>query len=79
VSEDIHKMLRRLRNAVEEIIAVTKDDPEFMAPAAKLQQPTDASPCRTSSGLQELERRVEPGDSPAIYTDSTMRSRCSHH
>ncbi len=27
VPEDIHKMLRRLRKAVEEIVAVTKDDP----------------------------------------------------
>jgi hypothetical protein len=36
VPEDIHKMLRRLRNAVEEIVSVTKDDPKFIAPAARL-------------------------------------------
>ncbi|HUE12885.1 MAG TPA: hypothetical protein VMR25_01865 [Planctomycetaceae bacterium] len=34
VPEDIHRMLRRLRKAVEEMIAATKDDPRFMAPAA---------------------------------------------
>jgi hypothetical protein len=34
--QDIHRMLRRLRKAVEEVIAVIKDDPKFKAPAARL-------------------------------------------
>lgn len=41
VPEDNHRMLRRLRKAVEEIVAVTKGDTKFMAPAAKLPQPRE--------------------------------------
>jgi hypothetical protein len=39
--EDNHRMLRRLRKAVEEIIGVTSSDPKFLAPAAKLPQPRE--------------------------------------
>lgn len=39
--QDIHRMLRRLRNAVEEVIAVTKDAPKFLASAAQLPQPKE--------------------------------------
>lgn len=35
VPEDNHRMLRRLRKAVEEVVAVTCNNPKFMAPAAK--------------------------------------------
>jgi hypothetical protein len=38
VPEDNHRMLRRLRKAVEEVIAATKAHPNFMAPVAKLPQ-----------------------------------------
>jgi hypothetical protein len=41
VPEDIHRMLRRLRKAVEEVIVVTKAQPKFLAPAAKLPPPRD--------------------------------------
>ncbi len=41
VPEDNHKMLRRLRKAVEEVIGVALGDPKFMAPAAKLPQPRE--------------------------------------
>ena len=39
VPEDIHFMLRRLRKAVEKVIAVTRDTPKFIAPAAELPPP----------------------------------------
>ena len=38
VPDDNHRMLRRLRLAVEEVVAVTCNDPKFEAPAAKLPQ-----------------------------------------
>ena len=41
VPENNHRMLRRLRKAVEKVIEVTRDDPKFMAPAAKLPQPRE--------------------------------------
>ena len=41
VPEDNHRMLRRLRKAVEKVIEVTRDDPKFMAAAAKLPQPRE--------------------------------------
>lgn len=41
VPEDNHRMLRRLRSAVEEVIAVTCKDPKFGALAAKLPQPRE--------------------------------------
>jgi hypothetical protein len=41
VPQDIHKMLRCLRSAVEEVIAVTRNDPRFMAAAAKLPPPSE--------------------------------------
>ena len=34
--QDIHRMLDRLRKAVEEVIVVTTNDPKFMASAAQL-------------------------------------------
>jgi hypothetical protein len=34
-------MLRRLRKAVEEVIAVTRGDPTFLASAAKLAEPKE--------------------------------------
>ncbi len=39
--QDIHRMLRRLRKAVEEAIAVTKDDPKFLDSAAQLPLPKE--------------------------------------
>lgn len=36
VPADNHRMLRRLRKAVEEVVAVTKDDTKFMAPVSEL-------------------------------------------
>jgi len=39
--QDIHRMLRRLRKAVEDVIAVTKDAPKFLASAAQLPQPKE--------------------------------------
>jgi hypothetical protein len=33
---DLHRMLRRLRMAVEHVISVAKNNPKFEAPAAKL-------------------------------------------
>jgi hypothetical protein len=41
VPEDIHRMLRRLRKGVEEVIALTHSDSKFMAPAAKLPSPSE--------------------------------------
>jgi hypothetical protein len=41
VPEDIHRMLRRLRKAVEEVIRVTKALPSFLAPVAKLPPPRE--------------------------------------
>jgi hypothetical protein len=39
--EDNHRMLRRLRSAVEEVIAVTASDSKFQAAASKLPQPRE--------------------------------------
>jgi hypothetical protein len=39
--EDNHKMLHRLRKAVEEVVSATRDDPKFLAPAAKFAQPRE--------------------------------------
>ena len=39
--EDNQRMLRRLRRAVEEVIAVTKDDARFLAAAARHPQPRE--------------------------------------
>ena len=39
VPEDIHRMFRRLRKAVDEIIRATQAAPKFMGPAANLPQP----------------------------------------
>jgi len=36
--QDIHLMLRRLRKAVEEVIAVTSGDPKFLASAGQMRQ-----------------------------------------
>lgn len=41
VPEDNHRILRRLRKAVEKVIAVTRDDPKFMASVAKLPPPRE--------------------------------------
>ena len=41
VPEDNHRMLRRLRKAVDKVIAVARDDPKFMVLAAKLPQPRE--------------------------------------
>ena len=41
VPDDNHKMLHRLRKAVEEVITVTISDPKFLAPAAKLPAPRE--------------------------------------
>jgi hypothetical protein len=40
VPEDNHRMLNRLRKAVEEIIGVTSDDPKFLAPESPIPEPT---------------------------------------
>jgi hypothetical protein len=39
--EDVHRMLRRLRKAVEEIVTATIGDPKFLLPAARLPEPRD--------------------------------------
>jgi hypothetical protein len=41
VPEDIHRMLRRLRKAVEEVVAVIKNQQKFLAPVAKLPPPRE--------------------------------------
>lgn len=41
VPEDIHRMLRRFRTAVEHVVSVTKGNPKFQAPAAKMPQPRE--------------------------------------
>ena len=38
VPEDIHRMLRRLRVAVDEIVTLTLTDPRFLASAAKFSE-----------------------------------------
>jgi len=42
VPGDIHRMMRRLRMGVEEVIIVTRSDPKFMAPAATRPEPPGA-------------------------------------